>query len=121
MRLEQDQLHIARQWLSAFNEHNLVKLLALYAEDATHYSPKLKARHPETNGLISGKENLRAWWKESFDRLPSLHYKATTLTANGHRVFMEYTRQVDGEADLAIAEVLEIENGLIIASRVYHG
>jgi len=119
--LDKDLLHIARLWLSAFNDHNLVKLLALYSEDAMHYSPKFKARHPNTNGLIKGKESLRGWWKDAFDRLPSLHYKATTLTANNQRVFMEYTRMVDGEDDIAIAEVLEIENGLIVASRVYHG
>ncbi|MBK5277622.1 MAG: nuclear transport factor 2 family protein [Bacteroidia bacterium] len=113
-------LHIARLWLAAFNEHNLEKLLALYAEDAIHYSPKLK-RHPESNGQITGKDNLRAWWKEAFDRLPTLQYKATSLTASSERVFMEYTRQVEGEDNMSIAEVLDFDGDLIFASRVYHG
>ena len=34
---------------------------------------------------------------------------------------MEYIRTVSGEVDMLIAEVLEIENGQITASRVYHG
>ena len=34
---------------------------------------------------------------------------------------MEYIRKVDNEADLKVGEVLEIENGLIVSSRVYHG
>jgi hypothetical protein len=34
---------------------------------------------------------------------------------------MEYIRKVKGEEDMLIAEVLEIQNGLIVASRVYHG
>ena len=34
---------------------------------------------------------------------------------------MEYTRQVPGEEDMAIAEVLEIKDGAIQFSRVYHG
>ena len=119
--MNSDLLHIARQWLSAFNEHNLEKLLALYAQDAVHYSPKLKLRHPETNGLIKGKENLRAWWKDAFDRLPTLQYKATSLTANSERVFMEYTRMVEGEGNILVAEVLEINDNLIVSSRVYHG
>lgn len=34
---------------------------------------------------------------------------------------MEYTRVVPGESDMAIAEVLEVEDGKIVASRVYHG
>jgi hypothetical protein len=34
---------------------------------------------------------------------------------------MEYFRHVNGEEDLPVGEVLEIENGLIVHSRVYHG
>jgi limonene-1,2-epoxide hydrolase len=113
-------LSIASHWLSVFNEHNLEKLLALYHEEAVHYSPKLKIRHPETEGLINGREALRAWWQEAFTRLPSLHYRMLTLTANEERVFMEYMREVTGEDDLRVGEVLEIRAGKIIASRVYH-
>jgi hypothetical protein len=112
---------IAKKWFDAFNEHQLENLLALYADDAKHYSPKLKIRQPETNGLVTGKDALRAWWKDAFDRLPELHYSYTTLTANEERVFMEYIRQVPGEADILVAEVLEIKGDKIIASRVYHG
>lgn len=82
---------------------------------------KLLVRRPETGGRVKGKEELRAWWRDAFDRLPTLHYKVTSLTANDQRVFMEYTRQVAGEQDLRVGEVLEIIGGLIVASRVYHG
>ena len=82
---------------------------------------KLKIRKPESLGLVSGKKALRDWWQDAFDRLPSLNYQVTSLTANKNQVFMEYIRKVDLEEDMLVAEVLEIENGLIIASRVYHG
>jgi hypothetical protein len=113
--------NIAIQWFAAFNEHNLEKLLALYHSEAVHYSPKLKVRQPETKGMVSGKEALRSWWADAFQRLPTLHYTVTTLTANTDRVFMEYIRRVDNEPDMLVAEVLEIKEGLIVASRVYHG
>ena len=112
---------IAFRWFDAFNNHNLEQLLSLYYEDAKHFSPKLKIRKPETNGLVEGKSALREWWKDAFERLPSLHYKVTSLTANGDRVFMEYVRNVDGEDNMLVAEVLEVKDGKIIASRVYHG
>ncbi len=112
---------IAIRWFEAFNAKDLEKLLDLYDGDAQHYSPKLKIRQPETKGLIEGKEALRSWWQEAFERLPSLHYKVTSLTANLDRVFMEYIRQVDNEEDMAVAEVLEIKEDKIIFSRVYHG
>lgn len=112
---------IAFRWVDAFNNHNLELLLSLYDDDAEHFSPKLKIRQPETNGLVVGKAAMRTWWQDAFERLPSLHYKLKTLTANGDRVFMEYVRTVSGEEDILVAEVLDVRNGKIVASRVYHG
>ena len=118
---QQDHIAIATKWFEAFNAHDLEKLLALYHNDAQHYSPKLKIRQPETNGLVTGKAALRAWWLDSFERLPTLKYTPLTFTANHERVFMEYRRTVAGEPEMMVGEVLEIKDGLIVASRVYHG
>ena len=111
---------IANAWFAAFNEHNVEKLLKLYDPDARHYSPKLKVHHPETSGLINGKNALRSWWQGAFDRLPSLQYEVVRLTPHDDRVFMEYVRHVSGEDDLYVGEMLEVRNGLIIASAVFH-
>ncbi|HEY0030268.1 MAG TPA: nuclear transport factor 2 family protein [Bacteroidia bacterium] len=112
---------IALKWFEAFNTHDLEKLLALYHEEARHFSPKLKIRKPETNGFVSGKNALREWWQDAFERLPTLHYEVTSLTANEDRIFMEYIRKVETEEDMLVAEVLEVKKGKIVASRVYHG
>lgn len=116
-----DLKDIAKLWFKAFNYHNLENLLSLYDDNAEHFSPKLKIREPQTKGLIKGKEALRTWWKDCFDRLPTLQYEVKKLTADSDQVFMEYTRKVDGEEDLQVGEVLEIKNRKIIFSRVYHG
>lgn len=121
MTMENTNSAIAKNWLKAFNEHYLENLLSLYDENAVHFSPKLKIRHPETNGLIKGKAALREWWRDAFERLPQLEYREQTITANDRRVFMEYIRVVPGEEHMNVAEVLEIADGLIVASRVYHG
>ena len=119
--IAQQNQSIAFKWFEAFNVHNLEQLLSLYDDYAEHFSPKLKIRKPETNGLIKGKNELRIWWQDAFDRLPTLHYKVTSLTANSDRVFMEYIRQVENEEDMLVAEVLDIKDGKIVFSRVYHG
>ena len=121
MSVEHPNKLIAHRWFAAFNAHDLEALLALYADDAQHFSPKLKVRQPETNGLIRGKAALRAWWRDAFDRLSSLRYDVIKLTVDEEQVFMEYTRHVQGEEDLRVGEVLEIRDGTIVASRVYHG
>jgi predicted SnoaL-like aldol condensation-catalyzing enzyme len=116
----QSNKEIALLWFSAFNQHQLEKLLELYHDEAEHYSPKLKIHKPQTNGLIKGKTTLRAWWSDAFQRLPNLHYKIIKLTSENEQVFMEYIRQTPGEEDLRVGEVLVIKDGKIIASRVYH-
>ncbi len=119
--MHQPNTFIAHRWFTAFNAHDLEGLLALYAEDAEHYSPKLKVRRPETNGLVTGKDALRNWWRDAFERLPTLRYEVIKLTADDEQVFMEYIRHVEGEEDLRVGEVLEVRDGMIVASRVYHG
>lgn len=120
MNLPEQHEQIARAWFDAFNRHHLEDLLALYSDTAEHFSPKLKVRQPETGGWVKGKDALRSWWQDAFERLPSLKYVPTSFTANEQRVIMEYIRQVDGEPDLLVAEVLDISAGKIVASRVYH-
>ncbi len=112
---------VAHRWMACFNQADLEGLLSLYAEDATHYSPKLKVRQPETNGLIFGKQALRLWWADAFLRLPKLHYRLTSVTPCQERVFIEYVRENPGDPDMLVAEVFELNHGLIQASRVYHG
>ena len=114
-------LSIAHKWFEAFNNHNLDQLLSLYDDEAEHFSPKLKIKQPETNGLVKGKASLHNWWQQAFTDLPTLRYQVTSLTANENRVFMEYIRSVENENDLLVAEVLEIKDGKIVFSRVYHG
>lgn len=45
---------IARRWLAAFEARDLDALLALYAADARHTSPKLRVLRPETGGFLIG-------------------------------------------------------------------
>ena len=111
---------IARNWLDAFNRHDIEKILELYDDQAEHYSPKLKLQSPETNGLIRGKDAMRAWWKDSFNRFPTLQYQVIQLTPFENRVFMEYVRKAKGDEDLRVGEMLEVRNSLIVSSRVYH-
>jgi limonene-1,2-epoxide hydrolase len=111
---------IAQEWFKAFNTQNIDALIALYAEAAEHYSPKLKLREPQTKGFISGKKTLKTWWLDCFERLPSLQYEVLSIIADEQRVFMEYIRHVNGEEALRVGEVLEIKDELIVFSRVFH-
>ena len=112
---------IGRRWLDAFNRHDVDALVDLYADDATHTSPKIRALHPETGGKLLGKEAMRRWWRDSNARLPNLFYAEVNITADPHRVIIEYIRHAPGQEPMPVAEAFDIEQGRIVASRVYHG
>jgi len=112
---------IARRWLDCFVRLDLDGLLALYADDCVHTSPKIRARHPDRGGVVRGKPALRAWWADAFARIPALQYELRSITADPRRAVMEYVRRAPGDEDLPVSETLDVEGGLIVASRVYHG
>jgi len=112
---------LAEAWLERFNARDLEGLLALYAEDAVHHSPKLRERDPKTGGRIAGKPALRAWWTDSFERLPGLHYRRVALTTSADRAVLEYARELPGEQPLAVAEVFVCRDDRIAESFVFHG
>lgn len=112
---------IALYWIQAFNNHDVEALLLLYNENAIHFSPKLLIHQPQTKGFIKGKTALRAWWLDAFARLPQLQYELKNTIVNNQQILLEYLRIVPNEPNMMVAEILEIEAGLIIQSRVYHG
>ncbi len=111
---------ITEKWFNAFNAHDLDALLSLYHEDAIHFSPKLKVNYPETEGLIKGKNALRIWWQESFQKLPTLKYEPNQIINEGENIFMRYKRTVVDQPEMIVGETLRIVNGLIVESRVFH-
>jgi hypothetical protein len=119
--MSEDNTAIGRKWLDAFNRHDVDALVALYADGATHTSPKIRALHPETGGKLVGKEAMSSWWRESNARLPNLFYEQTNITADARRVIVEYIRHAPGQEPMPVAEAFDIEGGKIVASRVYHG
>ena len=115
-------VELARAWMKCFESKDAAALVALYAESARHTSPKLRVLRPESGGSIEGRAALHAWWSDAFRRLPGLRYVERTITATDKRVVIEYWRFAQGDPDLPVAEVLELgDDGLIVASRVYHG
>ena len=112
---------IARTWLLAFNAYDVDALIALYADEATHTSPKIRALYPETGGRLVGKAAIEAWWRGAIGRTPGLRYEETAITASDARVVLEYTRYADGQEDIFVCEAFDIRDGRIVASRVFHG
>ena len=115
---------LGRRWLACFESKDLETLVSLYAEDARHYSPRLRAARPETGGWIEGHAALRAWWADAFARIPQLSYEERSIrtgtdgTGTGS-IVLEYLRHASGEPDVLVVESFAVRSGLIRESRVH--
>jgi ketosteroid isomerase-like protein len=116
-----ENVAIGLRWLEAFNRHDVDALVALYADGATHTSPKIRSLLPETGGKLVGKPALAAWWRDSNARLPNLFYEKVNVTADADRVIVEYVRHCPGQEPMPVAEAFDVAGDRIVASRVYHG
>ncbi len=119
--MSEANVSIGRAWVAAFNAYDVDALVALYADDATHTSPKIRALHPETGGKLVGKAAMSKWWRDANARLPGLRYEPFAITANDARVLVEYVRHAPNEPPMPVAEAFDVVAGKIVASRVYHG
>src|SRR3954469_2982295 len=66
---------LGRDWIAAWNSHDLERVLALYAEDIEMTSDKIQALGFDASGTVRGKERLRAYWGTALARLPNLHFE----------------------------------------------
>jgi len=66
---------LGRDWIAAWNSHDLERVLAMYAEDSEMTSDRIPALGFEPSGTLRGKERLRAYWGTALARLPDLHFE----------------------------------------------
>lgn len=112
---------IAEAWLAAFNSGDADSMVALYAGDAIHTSPRFRAQVPASEGQIAGTAAMKQWWSQAFERQPQPEYEPIAIVADDRYAVIEYKRHVAGEATTMTAEVFEVQDGKIVRSHVYLG
>jgi hypothetical protein len=109
-------------WDAALGKRDLEASLSLYAEDASIESPLVCHLMNTPEGIVQGKENLRAFITRVFATNPPQRrrFRKGFLT-DGRTMMWEYPRQSPDGDQMELVEVMEIENGLIKRHRVYWG
>src|SRR4051812_34275198 len=70
---------LGREWIAAWNSHDLERVLALYAEDSEMTSDKIQALGLDGSGTLRGKAMLRKYWTRAFEPPPNLHFELGQL------------------------------------------
>jgi ketosteroid isomerase-like protein len=114
--------HIFQAWDAALGARDLDASMALYQPDATLESPLVRQLLGTDEGIIRGRENLRAFVTQVFASEPPQRqrFRVGFLT-DGSRVTWEYPRQAGDGEQMDIVEVMEVRDGLIQHHRVYWG
>jgi len=79
--LTADPASFAERWLAAWNAHDLDAVLVLFHDDVVFTSPLAIKVVPESEGILRGKDALRAYWSAALKRVPDLHFELTRLFA----------------------------------------
>ncbi|MGI5223810.1 nuclear transport factor 2 family protein [Actinoallomurus sp. CA-142502] len=96
-------------WLAAWNAHDLDALLAHFADDVTFRSP-VAAQLLGGDGVIRGKEALRAYWSEGLRRIPDLRFEVVGTYVGVDCLVVNYRNQKGG----LVNEVLIFAGPLVV-------
>jgi ketosteroid isomerase-like protein len=108
---------MAREWIAAWNSHDLEQVLALYAEDSEMTSDKIPALGFDANGTLRGKANIRSYWAKALTLIPNLHFDLIDTFVSPDSIVVLYRN----ERGARICEYLRLnEAGKIIQGSANH-
>jgi len=62
-------------WARAWNAHDLEDVLSHFSDDVVFTSPLARQLLVGSDGVIRGKDALRAYWREGLRQIPDLHFE----------------------------------------------
>jgi SnoaL-like domain len=91
--------HFAAEWISAWNSHDLQRILSHYTEDFTMSSPRIAAIAMEPTGTLQGKKTVGVYWNKALSIAPDLHFElvSTLLGVDSVTIYYKGVRGMAAE------------------------
>jgi len=103
----------ARDWIEAWNAHDLERVLSHYTLDFEMSSPFITNYTQEPSGTLRGRDQIETYWRTALERLPHLHFELLGVLVGVGNVCLFYKTSFDKLA----AEVLFVNE----SRKVYQG
>ncbi len=87
----------AKEWIEAWNCHDIDRILSHYSEDFTMSSPYISQIAGIESGTLTGKTAVRAYWKAALQKIPTLKFELVQTLVGVDSVTIYY-RGVRGMA-----------------------
>ncbi len=104
----------AREWIDAWNAHDLERILSHYADEVRITSPI--AEKLTGNAEITGKDALRRYFAKGLAHYPDLHFDLQDVLAGSASLVLIYVNQNGTRA----AEMMALDAGGKIVRMVAH-
>lgn len=104
-----DPVAFTADWLAAWNAHDVEAVLAHFHDDVVFTSP-VAARALGGDGVVRGKDALRAYWTLALQKVPDLAFTLDSVYVGIATIVINYRNQNGGLVD----EVLIFDGGLVI-------
>jgi ketosteroid isomerase-like protein len=80
----------AEEWISAWNSHDLDRILSHYEDDFEMSSPVIVDSMGEPSGRLRGKEQISIYWGKALGRYPELHFEKLHVLTGANSVTIIY-------------------------------
>jgi catechol 2,3-dioxygenase-like lactoylglutathione lyase family enzyme len=87
-----------KEWIRAWNAHDLDAILAHYADDFELTSPFIAAIASSPSGSLKGKPAIGAYWARALARFPDLHFISLGVHVGVNSVVLRYRSVMDTTA-----------------------
>jgi ketosteroid isomerase-like protein len=106
-----DPQTFAEEWITAWNERDLDRILSHYAEKVVFRSPRIVLVTGNATGVVRGIDALRAYWQQALDRNPNLRFELERVYASKDAITIAY-RNHRGQS--AAETLIFDERGLVM-------
>jgi steroid Delta-isomerase len=116
---------VYEEWHAGINSHDVPRVIALYAENATLETPAILAIYPHlADGFLRGRSEIEKFFTKTLNALSKEFrelYRSGLFLSTGKLLIWEYPRKTPAGEQVDLVESMDIEEGLIVYHRVYWG
>ena len=109
-----EAIAFAEQWVKDWNSHDVEAVLAHFGDDVVFTSPHAVPLFPDSGGVLTGKDAVRAYWSEGVRRNPALRFELLGVYTGVDTVIIRFRNEQGTDR----CEVLTFGDGLV---RTGHG
>lgn len=84
----------AKDWINAWNEQDVEKVLSHYTDHFIIETPRALEVVPESKGTVAGKEAVRKYWLASMKKRPNLHFQLLDVLVGVNGLSVYYLNTV---------------------------